>query len=73
MTNDTVFQLDVTAISAVKVRGGVSQMYLTTTLPNGVWPFENSAIVKMEIAHNKLDEYLEANFPGVDVNIIDAT
>lgn len=63
-------KIDVHAVSLVRLNGG-DTLYLTTNLPEATWPFSaKPAIIQMEIARGKAEEYCEKNFPGVPLEII---
>lgn len=57
--------------AATVVRGfGADKVYLKTDLPYAVWPFEGFRDLHFECAANGAEEYLERNFPGITVEVI---
>jgi hypothetical protein len=60
---------EITTITVVNT-GGADNIYLTTNLPNPIWPFTGNSAFKLESAPHKTDEFLTTNFPGVPVKKI---
>lgn len=56
--------IQITKITCVRYHTG-DILYFDTTLPEGIWPFEKTAYLKMEVAANTAERYCEKNFPGV--------
>lgn len=62
--------ITVTAITIVKTRG-TDDVFLTTTLMSGTYPFTNNATIKIPVAQNLGEKYAKENFKGVPYKVID--
>ncbi len=51
--------------------GGADRISLKTDLPNGSWPYKGTTSLRFEVAAGSAEEYLAANLPGVEVEVID--
>jgi hypothetical protein len=40
-------------------------LYLNTDLPNGMWPYEGKSPLKLEVASNTAEKYINENFQTV--------
>jgi hypothetical protein len=59
--------MNVKSITVVN-NGGADTLFLTTDLPNPIWPYQaDGATFKIESATSRTDEWLETNFPGISV------
>ncbi len=61
--------IEVTNICIVAT-GGTDAVLIDTTLPQGVWPFNGTATVKLDVARNQGEEYVKKNFPGVPYRVV---
>jgi hypothetical protein len=61
--------VEILEITVVRGRGP-DYLYLQTRLPNGCWPFKGNTSLKLEVAKDLAEQYCEANFPGVPVEVI---
>lgn len=66
-----VTTIEVTRIVLLIQHHGSDMIYVETTLPPAVWPFEEPAALKFEIARGTGQKYLQEAFPGVDIKVID--
>ena len=58
--------MEIKSITIVNT-GGADIIYLETDLPNPIWPFTNTAILKLESATSKTGEWISTNFPNIPV------
>ncbi len=64
---------EVTITKIITVRSmGSDTVYLHTTLPMGVWPFEGNASLKLDVARGHAEKYVAENFPGIEHTVIDS-
>ena len=63
--------INVTSITVVRLKDSTDSMYLKTDLPGGTWPFKDTVSVFMQVAQGMAEKYVEENFPGVPLEIID--
>lgn len=61
-------QLTVTEITIIQGHGA-DEIFLTTTLPCGTWPFKGNATVRMEVAASQGEMYVKHHF-GLEPKII---
>lgn len=64
-------ELKVSNLRILKSKFGVDQLIFDTELPNGLWPFEGNATIKMDVAHNTGEEYRRNNLIEMDYKIIE--
>ena len=59
-------------ITQITVLGsfGTDKLILHTDLPDGCWPYAESATLTLDVAHGQGEAYCEANFPGVPVKVV---
>jgi hypothetical protein len=62
-------KLEIIKITVVNT-GGADTIYLVTTLPNPIWPFEGNSVLKMESAQSYTEKFLADNFPGMEYKYI---
>lgn len=73
LTLDAVAVVTISSIDIVKystTRAGSQSVVLNSDLKEGIWPFTETAKLKIELSPAKTDEYIAHNFPNVPVNII---
>ena len=63
--------LQITKIVCVRIKAGGDHVYLHTTLPQGVWPFEGTASLHLDLARGTSKEYCATNFPNVPYSEIE--
>lgn len=63
------FSLKINSIKII-IGCGPDYLLLKTNLPQGCWPYEGQASMRLEVAANKGVEYCEKNFSGIPVEVI---
>lgn len=61
--------LHITKATIVRI-GGPDVVYLTTGLPEAIWPYTDELDLRFYCASGKAEAYLEKHFPGVPVEVI---
>ena len=59
-----MYTITITGITVVNT-GGPDHIFLTTTLPNPIYPFEGSATIKLDSAPTKTKKFLKDYFPNI--------
>lgn len=57
--------LNVTHVHILTDGSGVDQIQMTTTLPDGCFPYTGCATVVMHVAKGGAVEWLKTNFPSI--------
>lgn len=61
----------ITKVECVRLRYGGDNVYLYTTLPQGVWPFTDLAILKLDLARGTAEEYIQEHFSDIPFKLIE--
>lgn len=56
--------LEITSIVIITGHG-TDNIFLHTTLPDGCWPYTDTATATINVARGSAVDYVEKNFPGV--------
>lgn len=64
--------IKISKITIVRISGGADKLYLKTTLPSGVWPFDGEQTLETDVACGLGEEYVNKYFPGVEFEVKDA-
>jgi hypothetical protein len=57
--------VNITKIVTVRMTHGGDTTYLHTDLPKGIWPYEGTATLTLDLARGSAEKYAAVNFPGV--------
>ena len=49
---------------------GPDHVMLNTNLPNGCWPYNGNASLRLEVASGRGVDYVKEHFPDVQVKVI---
>lgn len=65
-------KLKVSKITVLKREGSdLCIVEFENEILEGIWPFENNLKMKFEVSKSKGLDYVNLNFPGIDVEVID--
>jgi len=64
-------KIEITHAVCVRLRQGADTLYLHTTLPLAVWPFDGLAFLKLDVARGQAEQYVTKNFPKLPFKLIE--
>jgi hypothetical protein len=64
-------KIEITGIQILQTVGP-DVVILDTSLPCGTWPYENTAVLRMDVAADKGEDYVKENFRDTKYEVIDA-
>lgn len=67
----TITSIEVTRIGLIKTNT-TDTVFIETTLPPAIWPFEEPATMKVGVARGKAEDWLQEAFPDVEYDVVDA-
>ena len=62
-------KMKITKIDILQIQGNSEYVYLTTNLPNPLWPFDNNLMISFQVVKGTGEEYVKTNFPGIEYKI----
>jgi len=63
--------INIIKITILRSHHGADELILTTELPNGCYPYDGCSHLKMTIAKDSAEKYIENNFNGVNFELIE--
>lgn len=62
--------MNITSITIIHSQFGSDVLLLHTDLPEGVFPFKGTAVLKLDIAAGHGEEYCKKHFPDIEIKVI---
>lgn len=64
--------IEIKSVTIVRTRNTTDLLRFHTELPLGIWPYEGTSVLSMEVGVGNGEEYVKENLPGVPYEVVDA-